>query len=66
MGNWNINIQGVGCHHNTGRDEDWRKQNDADIQFKEFVESLRKAGHCIQSATFTFGSAEILPLDKKG
>ena len=59
MGNWAMVITGVGCHHNTKSDAEWRKKNDADVQFADFVQSLKDAGHSISSASFTFGSAEI-------
>lgn len=55
MGNWSITIVGTGCHHNTNRDDEWRANNDADIQFQKFVESLKAAGHSIQFAGFVFG-----------
>lgn len=53
MGNWNINIQGVGCHHND-------KIDDANELARVFVQSLIKHGHSIQSASFTFGGEEWL------
>ena len=53
MGNWNINIQGTGCHHNMAF-------NDADKMAREFVASLREKGHTVQVATFTVGSMEEL------
>jgi hypothetical protein len=49
MGNWNITIRGIGCHH-SGKPE-----IDADLQAKEFVKLLRKSGHTIMSATITHG-----------
>jgi len=51
MGNWNINIQGVGCHHNKDN------PTDADRMTKEFVEKLAKH-HIIEHATFTHGGKE--------
>jgi len=52
MGNWNINIQGIGCHHN------FNSPTDADQLAAEFVEVLRKGGHTVESASFTSGSKE--------
>ena len=49
MGNWNINIQGIGCHHNENLPEDAQRMAAA------FVEQLKKAGHTVESATFTSG-----------
>ena len=56
MGNWNINIQGIGCHHNKDNPKD------ADVMAKEFAKLLNDAGHNVQHATFTSGSAEFLPI----
>jgi hypothetical protein len=53
MGFWNITIQGMGIHHNHPADE-----KDANRMAKEFVQSLRQAGHSISSATFTCGGSE--------
>lgn len=52
MGNWNINIQGVGCHHNK------KPEIDVDLAVKDFVKSLREQGQTIKSATFTYGGEE--------
>ena len=52
MGNWNINIQGVGCHHNG------KTEIDADLAMKEFVMKLKAQGHTIEHATFTHGGKE--------
>ena len=54
MGNWNINIQGVGCHHNE------KNPTDANLMAQAFVNLLKQAGHYIEGATFTFGSKENL------
>ena len=54
MGNWNINIQGVGCHHNENY------QNDANKMADEFVQKLKDAGHTVEAATFTHGGKEDL------
>lgn len=56
MGNWNINIQGIGCHHNG------RADIDADLAAKEFVEKLKAQGHTIEHAEFTSGSkTDLMP-----
>lgn len=49
MGNWNINIQGIGSHH-TGN-----SAVDADAAAIELVATLRERGHQIESASFTHG-----------
>lgn len=49
MGNWNINIQGVGCHHNTNH------ETDADKIAQDLVDKLVEAGQHIENATFTSG-----------
>jgi hypothetical protein len=49
MGNWNINIQGVGCHHNGNG------VIDADLLSEEFVKRLKTAGQVVEHATFTHG-----------
>ena len=54
MGNWNINIQGIGAHHNT----DYPK--DANKMAADFIVRLWNAGHNIESATFTYGAKEEL------
>jgi hypothetical protein len=60
MGNWNITVQGTGCHHN--RDN----PSDADRLAAEFVERLKAAGHTLVSATFTAGSRTDLPCGPSG
>lgn len=50
MGNWNINISGVGAHHN-------KLAIDADQIYKRFVEELQAAGHNIVHSSITVGSA---------
>jgi hypothetical protein len=50
MGNWNINIQGIGSHHNKD------PKVDADLAAANFVKTLKSQGHIIQNATFTFGA----------
>lgn len=56
MGNWNINIQGVGAHHNP----DYPR--DANKMAAEFVKQLQAAGHSIEAATFTHGAKDgLLP-----
>lgn len=54
MGNWNINIQGIGCHHNKDN------PTDANRMTEEFVHELLKAGHAIEWAAFTHGSLDRL------
>ena len=54
MGNWNINIQGVGCHHNTNN------PTDANRMAQRFVFELQSAGHKVEHAAFTSGSKEPL------
>ena len=54
MGDWNINIQGVGCHHNPPNADG--VQTDAEKMAAQFVLALRKAGHSVSAATFTAGS----------
>lgn len=54
MGNWNITIRGVGCHHNG------KPEIDANMQAAEFVKLLKKSGHAIASATITYGGEETL------
>lgn len=53
MGNWNINIQGVGCHHNQN------PEIDANLATVEFVKKLKAQGHHIEHATFTFGGSDV-------
>lgn len=60
MGNWNINIQGVGCHHNG------KPEIDVDLAVKDFVQYLKKQGHHIESATFTYGGKIDLPKTEPG
>jgi len=52
MGNWNINIQGVGPHHNINHAADANRMADG------FVRMMKAAGHQITSATFTFGGCD--------
>lgn len=54
MGNYNINIQGIGSHHN----ENLRQ--DAQRMAARFVEQLKAAGHKIEHAEFTSGGKEDL------
>lgn len=49
MGNWAINIQGIGCHHNENPDID------ADLAAAAFFAKLREMGQHVESATFTYG-----------
>lgn len=57
MGNWNINIQGIGAHHNADNPKD------ADRMAKEFVEELKKS-HTVEHATFTYGAKQQLIVPK--
>lgn len=58
MGNWNINIQGIGCHHNG------KPEIDADLAAKEFVQTLLSQGHKIEAASFTSGGKlDLLDLE---
>lgn len=59
MGNWAINIQGMGAHHN----ED--NEFDADKMTAKFVSELIAAGHLVENATFTFGGNENFLADSK-
>ena len=59
MGNWNINIQGVGQHHNSTAAEAVQAK-DANRMAAEFVKKLTAAGHFVDNATFTYGSKEDL------
>lgn len=60
MGNWNINIQGTGCHHNG------KQEIDADLAAVEFVAKLKEQGHNIESASFTSGGkTDLLELASK-
>lgn len=52
MGNWNISIHGVGCHHNK------KLKTDADRMAADFVKQLRDAGHAVGKATITYGGEE--------
>lgn len=54
MGNWNINIQGIGAHHNLDY------PNDANLLAATFVRQLKKVGHTIETATFTHGAKQDL------
>lgn len=57
MGNWNINIQGVGSHHNVDN------PTDANRMAVAFVEQLVLAGHYVETASFTNGAKDnLLPV----
>ncbi len=49
MGNWSLNVRGVGCHHNG-------KAYDVEQLTADFVERLRAAGHTVDDAVITCGS----------
>lgn len=51
MGNWNINIRGVGQHHSG-------METDADKFAERFAQEMRDAGHSVASATITYGGME--------
>lgn len=54
MGNWNIDIQGCGSHHNSVHEDGTPSvPEDAEKMTKKFVEELKNKGHGIDSATFT-------------
>lgn len=53
MGNWNINIQGIGPHGNN-------QHCDADKLAHELMTMLEANGHTIKVATFTSGSMKEL------
>lgn len=57
MGNWNISINGTGCHHNVDH------PGDADKLVNKFMAELIAGGHIIETATFTFGGRENLLAD---
>jgi hypothetical protein len=52
MGNWNISINGVGCHHNK------KLESDANRMAAEFVAKLKAAGHSVSHASFTHGGED--------
>lgn len=54
MGNWNISIQGTGCHHNR------KLKSDANRLAAQFVQTLRDMGHQVTSATFTHGAVDYI------
>jgi hypothetical protein len=54
MGNWAINIQGVGSHHNSAN------PTDANRLARKLVRDLKSAGHHIERADFTHGAKEDL------
>lgn len=49
MGNWVINIEGTGMHHNA------RNPKDADVLAEEVVRILREAGQHVEHCTITTG-----------
>lgn len=50
MGNWNIAIQGAGCHHNNA-------PYDVEQLVAKFVSELRAQGHSVEAAYVTAGSS---------
>lgn len=57
MGNWNLTIQAIGCHHNKDN------PGDADKLANKFMADLIASGHIIESANLTFGGRENLLAD---
>lgn len=49
MGNWHINIRGIGPYHNGN-------EQDADRIARRIVHELRAAGHTVDDAAFTYGA----------
>jgi hypothetical protein len=60
MGNWNITIRGVGCHHNRRADV-----KDANKAAAEFVQRLKADGHTIVAASFTYGGEDDISAPEK-
>lgn len=58
MGNWNVSIRGVGCHHNG-------KPYDVEQIAKKVVDELKAAGHSVIAASVTTGG-EIDLLNPNG
>jgi hypothetical protein len=54
MGRWRITIDGTGCHHNGKRDID------ADLATKDFVDELRAQGHTLHGATLEMVSGDVV------
>jgi len=52
MGNWAIVITGTGCHHNKVYG------SDANRIAAHFVHELRRAGHTLTHASFTYGAVD--------
>lgn len=61
MGNWSINIQGSGPHHNGPAEPG---NNDAEKMAAAFIETLEIAGQKVESASFTHGGADNLKKQK--
>ncbi len=59
MGNWSINISGIGSHHNG------TPEVDAEVAFKGLVGVLQAQGHKLTHAAFHFGGVD-LGLNEKG
>jgi hypothetical protein len=53
MGDWTIVIHGLGAHHNG-------KDFDADKMAQDLVYELRRQGHTIKDAKFTYGECTEL------
>lgn len=54
MRNWNITINGIGCHRNKGNPAD------ADELAKEFIDHLKEMGQTVTDATFASGVPESI------
>jgi hypothetical protein len=55
MGNWKMNIEGIGPHHNPDC------QYDADVMLQVFTEQLKEAGHSVSNISFLTGISAALP-----
>jgi hypothetical protein len=54
MGNWHISIEGAGSHHNL------TLETDANKLAAKFVAELKRVGHTVNKASFTYGGADNL------
>jgi hypothetical protein len=55
MGHWHISIQGIGPRHNHVGPHRPFCEADANIMAADLVAALRKMGHSVSVATFTYG-----------
>lgn len=63
MGNWSINIVGVGAHHNSKKrggsyEHEEAVKFDALEATHEFIEKLKAQGHTIEHASFVHGARD--------